>query len=155
MAQISNFNSVFEIAFGVNALLYFYTSRPLLKEKVYEFLKQSEKVMDIPNINEFTSSTIYDWMGIVGALYTKLDRLLFWLSMILSLASLAILVYAGFYPLATIQWHNMLLLIAVLTLPTPILVSVQHLFYGRILIQQLKKIRFQELENINSKKNPD
>uniref|UniRef100_C6DYV3 DUF2721 domain-containing protein n=1 Tax=Geobacter sp. (strain M21) TaxID=443144 RepID=C6DYV3_GEOSM len=125
MITISNFGSVLEIAFGFNALFYIFevapTSDGLLERK---FDKYDELVQEKVRLTKSTEAFPLGY--VISSTYTIYKFLLGLFSIIMSLISLGLLIYSGYYPNATMSGYLMGSLIIVSFLPIPVLAMIMY-----------------------------
>ena len=134
MASLGNFNSVFEIAFGLNAVLYIYASRPILRQRLDALLlkrKSRSKYVDdlFPSV---------DLAPLVVELADRiLHRATAILSVLLSIVSALALVWSGFAPSYPVTTGAIAAVIAIVLLPVPLLTILQHYTYEQLLFRQM------------------
>jgi hypothetical protein len=139
--QPLSFNSVFEIAFAINALLYLFEAAPFsenqIEKKLKAFYELKEKKVEI------TKNTYAFPIGFV-LLYTYplTKKRLARCSVVMSTIALIFLIYSGFSPGASIFSWLMIITLSGLLLLVPLCAYFIYCRYTRLILgatQQLQK----------------
>lgn len=112
MLNLSNFTGVFEIAFGLNALFYFFELGPRTEgfiEKSFDELDRLKK----KKIEVTGNSEVYPIGFVVGCTYHGWRFFLSKATVMVSLLMLGLVIYCGFEPAATISTFGICALLTV------------------------------------------
>src|SRR5258708_6911831 len=101
MITIANFNSVLEIAFGLNALFYMFELVPHTEERLTRLFEKHNK-LEQKKIELTKNYESFPFGFVISATYPFHKRVLSRLSKWLSLVVIMVLVYASFHPNAQI-----------------------------------------------------
>ncbi len=151
MVNISNFNSLWEIAFAINAIFVFFELAPLLERKFIGTNSLGKSIID-KMIAEEDQSYInnYGWRSIIFGHFLWLSRLK-WLSALNSAIAIILIVIAGFNPTSTLG--SLSICIIILILFTPIVLIPAIILY-KLPLYKLKCIE-EAIENILNRENQE
>ena len=151
MAVLSNFDSVVQLAFGVNSLLYLYTTRPFLQKKTEEFLDDYHSQFEayyenLAGVEEPVSGNDKEEISRSAPHKVRLwDKRLHIITTVfavaLTLSCLVILIINGFYRNLELPGIFILILLGLLFIPTPALTLLQYNVYRTIIKKELKTSR--------------
>lgn len=113
MVTLSNFSSVFEIAFAINALFYLFDLVPLFESKIHERFKVSKELAK-KKAEATNDHSCYPIGLVIGSTYSPVASILKFTSIIFSMLSLSLLIFSGFYPNSQITPFWMVILLLVL-----------------------------------------
>lgn len=151
MAGLSNFDSVIQLAFGINSLLYVYTSRPHLQKRIEYMLNKYEeelkayrerlkrmgtKPVEPSNKEQMWLSApyrVHSWDKGLHAITSLIAGFL-------TIASLAVLIFSGFNRNLEVSNTLMLCLLGLLLVPTPAMTFLQYMVYKRIITKELDEL---------------
>lgn len=119
MVTISNFSSVLEIAFGINALAFIFELVPASDKRLVRKVNNYHKLVD-EKVKLTKNTEAFPLALILSSTFTTYKLLLYAVCILFSLISLGILIYSGFYPDAQIKSGWMLLWLVVLFVPAPV-----------------------------------
>ena len=110
MIKIANFDSVLEIAFGLNALFFLFELVPHTEEKIRRLVEEHERVYK--EKVEATGSTEAFPVGfVISATYPYKRRIMEKVTIIMSMILLALMIYASFVPNAEMSSRKMTILL--------------------------------------------
>jgi len=121
IVTLSNFSSVLEISFALNALLYIYDVLPARREQLKELQARFDQAQERGRDAGLSEGNIYYPMGFVmGSLYRGQKLSLTPTSTIGSLMSLCLLLWASFLPQQQLNSWLMAVFLFMLLLPIPL-----------------------------------
>jgi len=124
MVKIENFDTVLEMAFGLNALFYIFELIPYTEDRLKELFERNQKLYE--RKVKLTKNTEAFPIGfVIGATYPFHRNILKRLSVIASLILLGILLYSAFYPDLEIGTSFMWALLA-FVFGVPLIAFVMH-----------------------------
>ena len=97
MIRIADFNSVLQIAFGLNALFYGFDLVPQTESRIRELAEKHHKLAE-KKIELTKNHEVFPIGFVVSATYPFHKRILTRLSLLISVIALAYMLYASFHP---------------------------------------------------------
>jgi len=97
MIKIADFNSVLQIAFGLNALFYAFDLVPQTETRIRELADKHQKLAD-RKIELTKNYEVYPIGFVVSSTYPSHKRILSRLSLLISMVTLGFMFYGGFHP---------------------------------------------------------
>lgn len=132
MVAISQFSSVLEIAFAMNALFYLFEAAPFAESKMERQLQQFMALRE-RKIAVTKNHEAFPIVFVLRSLYPITKQRLSWLSVVTSAAVLGLLTYAGFQPNAALPgWLMLIILLLSLTL-VPFWTYISYQRYSRLI----------------------
>jgi len=110
MIKISNFSSVLEIAFGLNALFFLFELVPRTEERVRGLVEKYEQVYQ-QKVKATGSTEAFPVGFVISATYPYKKRLMEKITVIMSLVLLGFLIYSSFVPDAEMSSRRMWVLL--------------------------------------------
>jgi len=101
MLKITDFETVLEMAFGLNALFYIFELIPHTEDRLKELSERQKELYD-RKVKATHSTEVFPIGLVLGSRYSSPKRILKKLSVIASLLSFGILLYSAFHPNAEI-----------------------------------------------------
>lgn len=153
MATISNFSSILEIAFAMNALVFFFELAPSsngkLAKKYEEFQKLQKKKIELTNNRE-----IFPLGFMIDSTYNVYFLLIGLAAIILAIISLLLLVYSAFYPAAEISSFTILILLVLFFVPVPVLFNIAYWKASKLIDEAIEGMEelVVEIEQTNARK---
>ena len=102
MNKISDFNSILEIAFGINLLFYFFEVIPRFEERL-KFLGEKNHQLVTEKIRVTKNSEVFPTGFVVGAMHAEVKTLFTAFSILTSIVVLGLMLYGSFYPEAQMK----------------------------------------------------
>lgn len=125
MVTISNFSSVLEIAFAINALFYIFDFGPLLVQKIEDRYRECKEIAK--KKAELTKNhEVYPIDLVLSSTFMPNSVLFKYTSVIFSFLSLAMLIFTGFYPDSQISSFWMIVILLML-FATPFFAYLNYL----------------------------
>src|SRR4051794_26766209 len=112
MVKIANFSSVFEIAFGLNAVLYVFDLIPHTEDRLKSMMEEHAKLYD-RKVKVTNSTESFPIGFFVSATYPFYKRIFSKITVFLSTILLGLLVYSGFQPEFQITAFQMTVLLTI------------------------------------------
>ncbi len=110
MIKIANFESVLEIAFGLNALFFIFELVPRTEERLRELVEKHGQAYK-EKVTATASTESFPVGFVISAFYPHLKRFMEIMTVTMSLILLGFLIYAGFLPEAEISSRKMWILL--------------------------------------------
>jgi len=152
MATISNFNSIIEVSLAINAVLVIFDLLPKMDDEIKSSMRIPPDLWE-PDMSKEEERHVatYGWKTYVFT-YAILRAWAKSISLFNSLASLSILVFAGFSPNYQISSVTMALVLAWLILPVCIWIIVFYVYFPslRKRLAMYAKKEYQNLINQTS-----
>jgi hypothetical protein len=128
MSNISNFNSLWEIGFSVNAIFVYFELTPILERKFNSFNAIGRKIIDeMIEENDRKYINTYGWRNILFSYAIWVSRLQA-MSALNTIAAIFLIIVAGFNPELVLRDFSIALVILILF--TPIVVIPVIILYG-------------------------
>jgi hypothetical protein len=140
MVKIGDFNSVFEIAFAINAIFYLFEAAPFSESQIEKKLREFDELRN--KKVEITKNTYAFPIGFVlSHTYPLTKKCLAKCSVAMSTIALIFLIYSGFAPEASISSWLMIIALIGLLIVVPLCAYFTHRKYTRLIVSATHQLQ--------------